>query len=152
MSKRESIRKEAEKLGVSPSAIWRKRRSQNRINQVGGDLDIVYAWRWSNDNTCAKIGVSKMSNLEDRMAATYHPTDDPVLIGVIKCPDREAAKAIESCILNRLLERTRPDREWVIIDKDFNEILDEVFLSDSNVLCEIFGGHIKTEKSYNENS
>ena len=152
MSKRESIRKEAERRGVSPTAVWRKRRSENRINQVGEDSHIVYAWRWSGDDMHAKIGVSTMSLLEDRMAATYHPTDDPVLIGVVKCPDREAAKAIESCILNRLLERTRPDREWVIIDEGFYEVIDEVFLSDSNVLCEVFGEHIKTEKSYNENS
>ena len=145
MSKKETIRQEAERLGISPAAVWRKRR-------VDEDLDIVYTWRWSGDNRYAKIGICKMSTLEDRMAGTYHPTDDPVLIGVIKCPDRESAKLIEKTILDRLLQRTRPGREWVIIDEDFNEILDEVFLSDPNVLCEIFGEHIKTEKSYNENS
>ena len=148
MSKKESIRQEAERLGVSASAVWRKRRSENRMNQVGGDLDIVYAWRWSNDKTCAKIGICKMSNLEDRMASTYHPTDDPVLIGIIKCSDREEAKAIENRILNEALERTRPDREWVIIDMAFHEMIDlEVFISDPHVLCEIFGEHIKTENS-----
>jgi hypothetical protein len=151
MSKRESLRKEAERRGGSPTTIWRKRKSEDLINKTGEDSHIVYAWRWSNDNTCAKIGHTIMSLLEDRMAATYHPTDDPVLIGIIKCDNLKHRRLIEKTILDGL-QRTRPDREWVIIDEAFNKKIDEEFISDSNVLCEIFGEHIKTEKSYNENS
>ncbi len=142
MSKKESIRKVAEKLGVSPSKEWRKRQIE------GEDLDIVYAWRWSGDDMYAKIGVSKMTLLKDRMAATYHPTDDPVLIGVMKCPDRETAEAIENAILNSILQRTRPDREWIIIDEWFNRMIDEVFISDPNDLHQIFGEHIKTRYAH----
>lgn len=61
------------------------------------------------------------------MVTTYHPTDDPVLLGVMKCRSRGEAKDNEDYILNKLLERTRPDREWVIIDEVFNEMLDEAF-------------------------
>jgi len=106
----------------------------------------VYAWRWSGDDTCAKIGVSTLSLLKFRLVATYHPTDDPVLIGVMKCRSREESEDNEWYFLNEALERTRPDREWIIIDEEFNRIIDEAFISDPNVLHEIFGKHIKTEK------
>ena len=85
-------------------------------------------------------------------ASTYHPTDDPVLIGVMRCRTREQAKDEEWGFLNGFLERTRHDREWVIIDEVFNETIDEVFISDPSDLKKMFGKHIKTEKSYNENS
>ena len=85
-------------------------------------------------------------------AATYHPTDDPVLIGVMKCRTREQALDEEWGFLNNLFERTRHNREWIIIDEVFNEVIDEAFISDPSELKKMFGKHIKTEKSYNENS
>ena len=134
----------ASQLGVSKTTVWNTR--QALINQVEEDYDVVYAWRWSGDDTCAKIGVSTLSLLESRLVATYHPTDDPVLIGVMKCRTPEEAKDNEWYFLNEALERTRPDREWIIIDEEFNRIIDEAFISDPNVLHEIFGKYIKTEK------
>ena len=141
MSGKETIRKEAKRRGISRSKTWKERKAQDAIDQMGGDLDIVYAWRWSNDNTYAKIGVSKVSNLESRMATTYHPTDDPILIGVRKCRSRKEANKIEKDLLCRL-KRPRLDREWVIIDENFNWIIDEEFISDPNMLSEIFGNPI----------
>lgn len=135
----------ASQLGVSKTTVWKAR--QALINRGDEDYDVVYAWRWVGDDTCAKIGVSTLSGLESRMASTYHPTDDPVLIGVMKCRSREEAEDNEWYFLNEALERTRPDREWIIIDEEFNRIIDEAFISDPNVLHEIFGRRIKTEKS-----
>lgn len=119
MSRRETVRAEAERRGFSHGKIFNERKAQDLIDKMGGDFDIVYAWRWSGDDTCAKIGVSKVSNLESRMVTTYHPTDDPILIGVRKCRSHREAKRIEKSLL-RTLERTRSDREWVIIDEAFN--------------------------------
>ena len=119
MSRRETVRAEAERRGISHGTVWKERDAGGLINQMGGDVDIVYAWRWSDDNTCAKIGVSTVSGLKSRMVATYHPTDDPILIGVRKCRSRREAERIEKSLL-RTLERTRSDREWVIIDDAFN--------------------------------
>ena len=48
----------ASQLGVSKTTVWNVR--QSLIKQAE-DYDIVYAWRWSGDNTCAKIGVSTLS-------------------------------------------------------------------------------------------
>ena len=143
----------ASQLGVSKTTVWNVR--QELINQVDEDYDIVYAWRWSGDDTCAKIGISTRSRLlKSRLdaASTYHPTDDPVLIGVMWCRNRERAKDEEWGFLNGFFERTRPDREWVIIDEVFNETINEAFISDPSELKKMFGKHIKTEKSYNENS
>ena len=78
------------------------------------------------------------------MVATYHPTDDPVLIGIMKCDNLKDSKLVEKAILNNLLQRTRPDREWVITGEWFNKMIDEVFISDPNELHQIFGEHIKT--------
>ena len=140
----------ASQLGISKTTVWNVR--QALIKQAE-DYDIVYAWRWSGDATCAKIGVSTLSLFQSRVVSTYHPTDDIVLIGVMKCRNREQALDNEWCFLNDgTLERTRPDREWVIIDEEFNRIIDEVFISDPSELYKMFGKHIKTEKSYNENS
>ncbi len=152
MSRRETIRDEAERRGVSRGKIFNERKAQDRIDKMGGDVDIVYAWRWSNDQTCAKIGVAKVSNLESRMVTTYHPTDDPVLIGVMKCRSRAQAEGEEWGYLNNLFERTHPNREWVIIDELFKDVIDEAFISDPSELEKMFGKHIKTEKSCNENS
>ena len=147
----------ASQLGVGKTTVWNVRWAL--INQADEDYnenyDVVYAWRWSGDDTCAKIGVSTWFHLsKSRLdaAATYHATDDPVLIGVMKCRTREQALDEEWGYLNNLFERTCPNREWVIIDEEFNRIIDEVFISDPSELKKMFGKHIKTEKSYNENS
>ena len=66
-----------------------------------------------------------MSKLETRLVA--HPTDDPVLLGVMKCRSRGEAKDNEDYLLNKKLERVHLDREWVIIDEEFNEMLNEAF-------------------------
>ena len=51
----------------------------------------VYAWRWSGDERFAKIGRTRngLKGVENRMVTTYHPTDDPVLLGVRECADTE---------------------------------------------------------------
>ena len=52
----------ASQLGVGKTTVWNVR--QALINQVDEeDYDIVYAWRWSGDDTCAKIGVSTRIHL-----------------------------------------------------------------------------------------
>ena len=143
----------ASQLGVGKTTVWNVR--QELINQVDEDYDIMCAWRWSGDDTCAKIGISTRNLLlRSRLnaASTYHPTDDPVLIGVMPCRTRERAEDEEWGFLNGFLERTRSDREWVIIDEVFNQMIDEAFISDPGELKKMFGKHIKTEKLYNENS
>lgn len=137
----------ANQLGISTGTVWNARQALIK-QQIDEDYDIVYAWRWSGDKTCAKIGVSKMSLLKSRLRKTYHSTDDPVLIGVMLCRTREQAKDEEWSFLNDgFLERVRPDREWVIIDEVFNETINEAFISDSSELKKMFGNDIKTEKS-----
>ena len=88
----------------------------------------VYAWRWCGDDRFAKIGRTRngLKGVKKRMVTTYHPTDDPVPLGVRKCADVEESHKIEQYILNRL-GRTRSDREWVKIDEKFNEMIDESF-------------------------
>ena len=49
----------------------------------------------------------------------------------MECLDREEAKKKERNILNRL-QRTRPDREWVIIDNAFNKMITEKFIMPPN--------------------
>ena len=67
------------------------------------DLHVVYAWKWSGDDRHAKIGVSTERRLDDRIkkAKTYHPTDDPIPIGVCieKYDTRKQARAAEKSIL-----------------------------------------------------
>lgn len=138
MSRSETIRAEAERRGISHGKVWKERDAGTLINQMGGDVHIVYAWRWSDDDTCAKIGVSTVSGLKSRMAAakTNHPTDKPVLIGVMKCDSPGEAKDNEEYFL-RTLERTHPNREWVIIDEAFNQIIDEAFISPTQLKGEL---------------
>ena len=124
----------------------------NKNEKTQLDYDIVYAWRWSGDDTCAKIGASTLIQFQARLGPTYHPTDDPVVIGVMKCRTPQEAVDNEQYFLNDVLERTRPDREWVIVDEKFNLIIDSEFISDPTELYKMFGKYIKTEKSYNENS
>ena len=89
----------------------------------------VYAWRWCGDESFAKIGRTRngLKGVKNRMVTTYHPTDDPVLLGVRECADAEESHKIEQYILNKL-GRTRPDREWVEIDEKFNEMIDKSFM------------------------
>ena len=89
----------------------------------------VYAWRWCGDERFAKIGRTRkgLKGVEERMITTYHPTDDPILLGVRECADAEESHKIEQYILNGL-GRTRPDREWVEIDEKFNEMIDKSFM------------------------
>ena len=88
----------------------------------------VYAWRWCGDDRFAKIGRTRngLKGVKKRMVTTYHPTDDPVPLGVRKCADAEESHKTEQCILDGL-GRTRPDREWVEINERFSEMIDESF-------------------------
>ena len=91
----------------------------------------VYAWRWCGDEGFAKIGRTRngLKGVEQRMVTTYHPTDDPVLLGVRECTDAEESHKTEQYILNGL-GRTRPDREWVEIDEAFNEMIEKSFVKE----------------------
>ena len=61
-----------------------------------------------------------------RIITTYEPIDDPLLIGVRECRNRKEAGEIERDMLNTF-KKTRSNREWVIINKEFNEMIDEEF-------------------------
>ena len=150
MTKKESIRDEAARRGVSPGKVFSERKRQHLIDKIGKvipnlpdelrgkDFPVIYAWRWSNDEKHAKIGKCEaISKLESRMVTTYHPTDDPVLIGVMPCPDLSDANHTETYFLC-IFKRTRPDREWVEIDETFNEKIDKLFISDPNLLSLMF--------------
>ena len=88
----------------------------------------VYAWRWCGDERFAKIGRTRngLEGVKNRMVTTYHPTDDPILLGVRECADAEESHKTEQYILKGL-GRTRPGREWVEINEKFNEMIDESF-------------------------
>ena len=112
------------------------------------DFAFVYAWRYSGDKRYAKIGKTTKKSFYSRFVKTYHPTDDPILIGIFKCNNESHALAVETDLLQKL-KRTRPDvqgHEWVEIDEAFNKMIDNSFLSDPKELEKIFGGSIKTEK------
>lgn len=122
-------RKLASQLGLKKSVVSNARESlkilrENGIRECGY---LVYAWRWSGDNKYAKIGKCPTGSLKQRMVSTYHPTDDPILIGVQEYITEDEAKVNEKILLDRIFTRTRPDREWVIIDQEFNEIINEGF-------------------------
>ena len=112
------------------------------------DFAFVYAWRYSGDNRYAKIGKTTRKSFDSRYVKTYHPTDDPILIGIFKCNNEPHALAVEADILEKLTP-TRPDvqgHEWVEIDEAFNKMIDDSFISDPNELEKIFGSGIETEK------
>ena len=92
----------------------------------------VYAWRWRDDKKVAKIGRTRngLKGVKKRMVTTYHPTDDPLPLGVRKCADEEESHKTEQYILDRL-GRTRPDREWVKIDEKFNEMIEKSFCKET---------------------
>ena len=122
----------AARLGLNDSTIISNvRRNLIFARNIGISMDcidcgIVYAWRWSGDDKYAKIGVSIAGRLRERMISTYHPTDDALLIGISKYDDRKEAQEKETSILNNLT-RAHPKREWVIIDEDFNKLINEEF-------------------------
>ena len=112
------------------------------------DFAFVYAWRYSGDKRYAKIGKTTKKSFYSRFVKTYHPTDDPILIGIFKCNNESHALAVETDLLQKL-KRTRPDvqgHEWVEIGAAFNKMIDDSFISDPNELEKIFGSGIKTEK------
>ena len=117
------------------------------------DFAFVYAWRYSGDKRYAKIGKTTKKSFYSRFVKTYHPTDDPILIGIFKCNNESHALAVETDLLQKL-KRTRPDvqgHEWVEIgaastERRVNKMIDDSFISDPNELEKIFGSGIKTEK------
>ena len=94
----------------------------------GEHRHFVYAWRWCGDKRFAKIGRTRngLNGVKKRMVTTYHPTDNPVPLGVRKCTDMEESHKTEQYILNGL-RRTRSDREWVKIDEAFSEMIEKSF-------------------------
>ena len=113
---------------VQPSLFGSEPEEEEQEVPEGERRYFVYAWRWCGDEGFAKIGRTRngLKGVENRMVTTYHPTDDPVLLGVRECTDAEESHKTEQYILNGL-ERTRPDREWVEIDEKFNEMIDKSF-------------------------
>jgi len=114
----------------------------------GENIAFVYAWRYSGDNRYAKIGETTKKSFHSRYVRTYHPKDDPILIGIFKCNNKPHAVDVETHILKKLT-RTRPDvprHEWVEIDEAFNKMIGNAFISDPNELEKIFGSGIEIEK------
>ena len=113
---------------VQPSLSGSEPEEEQEVPE-GEHRYFVYAWRWCGDEGFAKIGRTRngLKGVENRMVTTYHPTDDPVLLGVRECADAEESHKTEQYILNGL-GRTRPDREWVEIDDKFNEMIDKSFM------------------------
>ena len=124
MSKK-SIREEARERNVSKGKVWTEREAKKAIEKAGENFYLVYAWRWSNDERYAKIGKSSIASLDNtyrRMPKTYHPTDDPLLIGYLRCANEQQAFSLEKELLNDVLTRVRPDREWVEIDETLKDV------------------------------
>jgi len=117
-----------ETLTVSNTTLVRDvRRNLFFAREIGVDAycHLVYAWKWSGDDRYAKIGHSTGRTLRDQMVTTYHPTDDIILIGIKVCAGKKNSEE-EASILNRL-GRIRPDREWVKINEEFNELINKKF-------------------------
>ena len=114
---------------VQPSLLGSEPEEEEQEVPEGEHRYFVYAWRWSGDEGFAKIGRTRsgLNGVKKRMVTTYHPTDDPVPLGVRKCADVEESHKTERYILSGL-GRTRPDREWVKIDEKFNEMIDKSFI------------------------
>ncbi|MDE0427037.1 MAG: GIY-YIG nuclease family protein [Candidatus Poribacteria bacterium] len=101
---------------------------EEQVLPEGEHRHFVYSWRWCGDKRFAKIGRTRngLEGVKKRMVTTYHPTDDPVPLGVRKCADMEESHKTEQYILTGL-GRTRRDREWVKINEAFNELLEKSF-------------------------
>lgn len=113
---------------VQPSLFGSEPEETEQEVPEGEHRYFVYAWRWCGNKRFAKIGRTRngLKGVEQRMVTTYHPTDDPVLLGVRECADAEESHKTEQYILNGL-GRTRPDREWVEIDEAFKEMIEKSF-------------------------
>ena len=115
---------------VQPSLSFSSEPEEEEEEELpeGEHRHFVYAWRWHGDERFAKIGRTRngLKGVKKRMVTTYHPTDDPVALGVRKCTDMEESHKTEQYILNGL-GRTRPDREWVKIDEAFSEMIEKSF-------------------------
>lgn len=118
----------AERLGVSNQNVYIVRRNLIFARKYEIDIDryVVYAWRWYSDDRHAKIGTSMGWRLRERMVTTYHPTADIFLIGIREYDNKKNAGRMETHILHTL-EKSHPDREWVIIDEDFSKLINEEF-------------------------
>ena len=114
---------------MQPSLLGSEPEEEEQEVPEGEHRYFVYAWRWCGDERFAKIGRTRngLKGVKNRMVTTYHPTDDPVLLGVRECTDAEESHKTEQYILNGL-RRTRSDREWVEIDEKFNEMIDKSFM------------------------
>lgn len=114
---------------VQPSLSGSEPEEEEQEIPEGEHRYFVYAWRWGGDERFAKIGRTRngLKGVENRMVTTYHPTDDPVLLGVRECADAEESHKTEQYILNRL-GRVRDDREWVKINERFNEMINKSFM------------------------
>lgn len=120
-----SIREEARERGVSKGKVYNERKAKQAVEKAEEDFWLVYAWRWSGDEKRAKIGKTRLSRLESRWHTspkTYHPTDDPISLGFVRCASEQSAIALEDELLNETLSRIRPDREWVEIDDTFKDV------------------------------
>ena len=110
---------------ISEGIEWNKQVAEKVITEAGENFYLVYAWRWSGDEELAKIGKSSVQSLEEHywtMPKTYHPTDDPVLIGYIRCLSEQRALALKKELLDETLNRVRYDRDWVVIDENFKHV------------------------------
>lgn len=139
----ETYREEAKRRGISTGKVWLDRQGKKAVAKTGEDFYLVYAWRWSGDPKHAKIGKSSLSDLEGRLSpcATCH-FNDLVLISFVRCESEQSRNALERELLDEILDRIRSDREWVVIDENFNE----VFPTDFEYLNNLFDGRIKVEK------
>lgn len=128
----QSDRQLADQLRVNPATVGLARRNLIFADECGIDIDksFLYAWRWSGDESYAKIGKCKKGAiLWERLRAqpaTFHPTDDIFLIGLKAYRCETEIHQEEKRMLDRL-QRTRPDREWVHINTDFLTLIDAEF-------------------------
>ena len=130
-----------------PSSVPLRDPSPVKLRE-GENFYFVYAWKYSGDNRYAKIGETSKESFRSRFVKTYHPTDDPILIGIFECNSKRHAQNVESELLKQL-KRTRLDlsrHEWVEADEVFNEMIDLYFISDPDVLVEKLGEFIKREE------
>lgn len=118
----------AAQLKMEKTTVYNTRRSLKfaRANRINEDCFIVYAWRWKANKKYAKIGKCPIGNLLYRIITTYEPIDNPLLIGVKECCNKKEAAEFERKMLKKL-EKTRSDREWVHIDKKFNDMIQAHF-------------------------
>ena len=118
----------ASQLEMEKTTVYNTRQSLKfaRANGISENCWVVYAWRWEANDKYAKIGKCPIGNLRMRMITTYEPIDDTLLIGVMECRNSKEAGEIETDRRNRFV-KSHPKREWVIINKEFTEMIDEEF-------------------------